>query len=116
MKISKPFDLGPKFVSAERALSAIRAGSRVYVGTGHEPGHTAERAARFDLCRNEPIFGHSPAIGAGFARKLIFLIVPKLHEWERQFSVIRTCTSFCSAISNAASLGMETPSERRCEA
>ena len=34
MMISKPFDLGPKFVSAERALSAIRAGSRVYIGTG----------------------------------------------------------------------------------
>src|SRR5262245_65284215 len=27
-------DLGPKLVSAERALSAIRAGSRVYIGTG----------------------------------------------------------------------------------
>src|SRR5215467_8578457 len=34
MKISKPFDLGPKFVSAERALSAVRAGSRIYIGTG----------------------------------------------------------------------------------
>ena len=30
----KALDLGPKFVSAERALSAIRAGSRVYIGTG----------------------------------------------------------------------------------
>jgi acyl-CoA hydrolase len=27
-------DLGPKLVSVERALSAIRAGSRVYIGTG----------------------------------------------------------------------------------
>ena len=27
-------DLGPKFVSAERALAAIRAGTRIYVGTG----------------------------------------------------------------------------------
>jgi acyl-CoA hydrolase/RimJ/RimL family protein N-acetyltransferase len=31
---SKPFDLGPKRVSAERALAAIRAGSRIYIGTG----------------------------------------------------------------------------------
>src|SRR5499433_4422379 len=31
---SKPFDLGPKLVSAERALAAIRAGSRIYIGTG----------------------------------------------------------------------------------
>ena len=30
----KPLDLGLKFVSAERALAAIRAGSRIYVGTG----------------------------------------------------------------------------------
>jgi acyl-CoA hydrolase/RimJ/RimL family protein N-acetyltransferase len=30
----KPLDLGSKFVSAERALAAIRAGSRVYIGTG----------------------------------------------------------------------------------
>ena len=30
----KVLDLGPKFVSAERALAAIRAGSRIYVGTG----------------------------------------------------------------------------------
>src|SRR5262245_65674016 len=27
-------DFGPKLVSVERALSAIRAGSRVYIGTG----------------------------------------------------------------------------------
>ena len=40
MMISKPFDLGPKFVSAERALSAIRAGSRVYIGTGCGAPHT----------------------------------------------------------------------------
>lgn len=38
--ISKPFDLGPKFVSAERALSAIRAGSRVYIGTGCGAPHS----------------------------------------------------------------------------
>src|SRR6516162_9270253 len=31
---SKSFDLGPKLVSAERALAAIRAGSRIYIGTG----------------------------------------------------------------------------------
>ena len=31
---SKVVDLGPKLVSAERALAAIRAGSRVYIGTG----------------------------------------------------------------------------------
>ena len=31
---SKPFDLGPKLVSAERALAAIRAGNRIYIGTG----------------------------------------------------------------------------------
>src|SRR5215510_4521174 len=31
---SKPFDLGRKLVSAERALAAIRAGSRIYIGTG----------------------------------------------------------------------------------
>src|SRR3974377_2118431 len=32
--ISKPFDIGPKLVSAERAVSAIRAGSRIYISTG----------------------------------------------------------------------------------
>src|SRR5215470_3654112 len=31
---SKPFDLGPKLVSVERALAGIRAGSRIYIGTG----------------------------------------------------------------------------------
>src|SRR5499433_1480648 len=31
---SKPFDLGPKLVSAERALAAIRSGTRIYIGTG----------------------------------------------------------------------------------
>ena len=31
---SKLLDLGPKLVSAERALAAIRAGSRIYIGTG----------------------------------------------------------------------------------
>jgi acyl-CoA hydrolase len=40
MMISKPFDLGPKFVSAETALSAIRAGSRVYIGTGCGAPHS----------------------------------------------------------------------------
>src|SRR5262245_46987215 len=29
-----PVDLGPKLVSTERALAAIRAGSRIYIGTG----------------------------------------------------------------------------------
>src|SRR5499433_2934910 len=33
-------DLGPKLVSVERALSAIRAGSRVYIGTGCAAPHT----------------------------------------------------------------------------
>src|SRR6516225_9722020 len=32
--ISKPFDIGPKLVSAEPAVSAIRAGSRIYISTG----------------------------------------------------------------------------------
>jgi hypothetical protein len=40
MTISKPFYLGPKFVSAERALSAVRAGSRVYIGTGCGAPHS----------------------------------------------------------------------------
>src|SRR5215472_8181583 len=40
MMISKPFDLGPKFVSADQALSAIRAGSRVYIGTGCGAPHS----------------------------------------------------------------------------
>ena len=31
---AKALDLGRKLVSAERALAAIRAGSRIYVGTG----------------------------------------------------------------------------------
>ena len=31
---SKPINLGPKLVSAERALAAIQAGSRIYIGTG----------------------------------------------------------------------------------
>jgi hypothetical protein len=29
-----PFDLAPRLVSAERALAAIQAGSRIYIGTG----------------------------------------------------------------------------------
>ena len=40
MVTSKPLNLGPKLVSAERALSAIRAGSRVYIGTGCAAPHT----------------------------------------------------------------------------
>jgi hypothetical protein len=31
---SNPVDLRPRLVSAERALAAIRAGSRIYIGTG----------------------------------------------------------------------------------
>src|SRR6516164_7223498 len=31
---NNPVDLGPKLVSAERALAAIRAGNRIYIGTG----------------------------------------------------------------------------------
>src|SRR5499426_990250 len=34
MAIAKPFDIGPKLISAERAVSGIRAGSRIYIGTG----------------------------------------------------------------------------------
>ena len=34
MAIAKPFDIGPKLVSAQRAVSPIRAGSRIYIGTG----------------------------------------------------------------------------------
>ncbi|MGA7404300.1 MAG: acetyl-CoA hydrolase/transferase C-terminal domain-containing protein, partial [Pseudolabrys sp.] len=34
MAIAKPFDIGPKLVSAERAVSPIRSGSRIYIGTG----------------------------------------------------------------------------------
>jgi len=34
MAITKPFDIGPKLVSAERAVSPIRGGSRIYIGTG----------------------------------------------------------------------------------
>ena len=34
MVIAKHFDIGPKLVSAERAVSPIRAGSRIYIGTG----------------------------------------------------------------------------------
>src|SRR5262247_4571611 len=40
MAIAKPFDIGPKLVSAERATSAIRAGSRVYIGTGCAAPHS----------------------------------------------------------------------------
>src|SRR5215831_444269 len=40
MAISKTFDIGPKLVSAERATSAIRAGSRIYIGTGCAAPHS----------------------------------------------------------------------------
>ena len=40
MVTSNPLDLGPKLVSAERALSAIRAGSRIYIGTGCAAPHS----------------------------------------------------------------------------
>ena len=35
---AKALDLGRKLVSAERALAAIRAGSRIYFDTGYEGG------------------------------------------------------------------------------
>jgi acyl-CoA hydrolase/RimJ/RimL family protein N-acetyltransferase len=38
--ISKPIDIGPKLVSAERAVSAIRDGSRVFIGTGCAAPHS----------------------------------------------------------------------------
>jgi acyl-CoA hydrolase/RimJ/RimL family protein N-acetyltransferase len=38
--MSKPFDIGPKLVSAAQAVSAIRAGSRVYIGTGCAAPHS----------------------------------------------------------------------------
>jgi acyl-CoA hydrolase len=40
MLVSKPFDIGSKLVSAERAVSAIRAGSRIYIGTGCAAPHS----------------------------------------------------------------------------
>ena len=40
MMITKPFDIGPKLVSAERAVSPIRAGSRIYIGTGCAAPHS----------------------------------------------------------------------------
>jgi acyl-CoA hydrolase/RimJ/RimL family protein N-acetyltransferase len=40
MMISKRFDIGSKLVSAERAVSAIRAGSRIYIGTGCAAPHS----------------------------------------------------------------------------
>src|SRR5262245_55949833 len=40
MLISKPFDIGPRLVSADRAVSAIRAGSRIYIGTGCAAPHS----------------------------------------------------------------------------
>src|SRR6476661_5590724 len=38
--IAKPFDIGSKLVSAQRATSAIRAGSRIYIGTGCAAPHS----------------------------------------------------------------------------
>jgi acyl-CoA hydrolase/RimJ/RimL family protein N-acetyltransferase len=38
--VSKPFDIRSKLVSAERAVSAIRAGSRIYIGTGCAAPHS----------------------------------------------------------------------------
>jgi len=38
--ISKRFDIGLKLLSAERAVSQIRAGSRIYLGTGCAAPHT----------------------------------------------------------------------------
>src|SRR5262245_26264282 len=40
MAIAKPFDIGPKLVSAERAVSATRAGSRISIGTGCAAPHS----------------------------------------------------------------------------
>jgi acyl-CoA hydrolase/RimJ/RimL family protein N-acetyltransferase len=40
MMISKPFDIGAKLVSAERAVSGIRAGNRIYIGTGCAAPHS----------------------------------------------------------------------------
>src|SRR5499433_1301236 len=50
---SKPFDLGPKLVSAERALAAIRAGSRIYIGTGCATPRTL--LARLDAMDPAPV-------------------------------------------------------------
>jgi acyl-CoA hydrolase/RimJ/RimL family protein N-acetyltransferase len=40
MMISKPFDMGPKLTSAQRAVSPVRAGSRIYIGTGCAAPHS----------------------------------------------------------------------------
>ena len=37
--VSKPFYIGSKLISAERAVSAIRAGNRIYIGTGCAAPH-----------------------------------------------------------------------------
>jgi len=37
--ISKSFDIGPKLTSAQRAVAPIRAGSRIYIGTGCAAPH-----------------------------------------------------------------------------
>src|SRR6478672_2747020 len=38
--LAKPFDIGSKLVSSQRATSAIRAGSRIYIGTGCAAPHS----------------------------------------------------------------------------
>jgi acyl-CoA hydrolase/GNAT superfamily N-acetyltransferase len=40
MATAKPFDIAPKLVSPERAVSPIRAGSRIYIGTGCAAPHS----------------------------------------------------------------------------
>ena len=40
MMIARPFDIGAKLVSAERAVSGIRAGSHIYIGTGCAAPHS----------------------------------------------------------------------------
>ena len=40
MAIAKPLDFGAKLVSAKQAVSPIRAGSRIYIGTGCAAPHS----------------------------------------------------------------------------
>jgi CheY-like chemotaxis protein len=49
MAIAKPFDIGPKLVSAERAVSPIRAGSRIYIGTGCAAPRSLLASGRFTM-------------------------------------------------------------------
>jgi hypothetical protein len=44
---AKALDLGRKLVSAERALAAIRAGSRIYVGWVRRPAQSATGVGGF---------------------------------------------------------------------